>query len=145
MLNEQTLKAIRGALWLRLQSTQSDTEMMASSEQAMALVDSLLAGTTIASLWSVDDVYEANGDCVIEQISKDGEDDGLTWFHCDTHDLDTLDTQFCEEHPPICTEAMAIEVLRLADHNHDANEGISWEVLKSWIYYVRENGVKNNA
>lgn len=35
--------------------------------------------------------------CEVEQISKDGEDDGLTWFHCSTHDLDTLDNSSCEE------------------------------------------------
>lgn len=37
-------------------------------------------------------------DCETEQISKDGEDDGLTWFHCLTHDMDTLDEYSCEEY-----------------------------------------------
>lgn len=35
-------------------------------------------------------------DCDVKQVSADGEDDGLTWFHCDTHDKDTLDQQYCE-------------------------------------------------
>lgn len=94
-------------------------------------------GDTIASLWSVEDVYAANGDCVIEQTSEDGEDDGLTWFYCSRHGLDTLDTQFCEEHPPIVTHEQARQVLRLVEHEHDAEMGINWDVLKGWITYVQ--------
>jgi hypothetical protein len=37
-----------------------------------------------------------NDDCNIEQISEDGEDDGLTWFRCDVHGHDTLDEYSCE-------------------------------------------------
>ncbi len=39
-----------------------------------------------------------NDECNIEQISEDGEDDGLTWFHCDIHDKDTLDEYTCEDY-----------------------------------------------
>jgi hypothetical protein len=41
------------------------------------------------------DMY-GNADCDIHQISADGEDDGLTWFHCDAHDKDTLSELVCE-------------------------------------------------
>lgn len=37
-------------------------------------------------------------ECDIEQISKDGEDDGLTWFHCNEHDKDTLNEYACEDY-----------------------------------------------
>lgn len=37
-------------------------------------------------------------ECDVHQISKNGEDDGLTWFHCEEHDKDTLDEYGCEDY-----------------------------------------------
>jgi hypothetical protein len=31
-----------------------------------------------------------------------------------------------------------IEVLDLAQNNHDANYGINWDTLKGWIEYIKE-------
>lgn len=34
--------------------------------------------------------------CQIVQISEEGGDDGLTWFHCNFHDKDTLNEMSCQ-------------------------------------------------
>jgi hypothetical protein len=44
-------------------------------------------------------------------------------------DVQSLDSDMSEE--------QAIEVLELALHNHDANEGINWTVLEYWISHVK--------
>ena len=45
-------------------------------------------------------------------------------------DVQSLDSDMSEE--------QSIEVLELALHNHDANEGINWTVLEYWISHVKE-------
>lgn len=57
MINENTLKAMRGALFIRRQSLKDDDPATRANVDALALVDALLAGDTIASLWSLEDVY----------------------------------------------------------------------------------------
>lgn len=41
-------------------------------------------------------LHEFYDHCDIVQISEDGEDDGLTWFHCKYHDEDTLNEFSCQ-------------------------------------------------
>lgn len=119
MLDKQTLQALSATLLAHKNAhKQYDNWPEVNRrpfEQATELIKALQAGNTIASLWSVEDVYSVNRDCEIEQISKDGEDDGLTWFHCYAHDNDTLDQQYCEDHPSIVTEEQARRVLQLAE------------------------------
>jgi hypothetical protein len=56
---------MRGALFMR-KSTLPAGDMLADTEQALALVDALLAGDTIASLWSVEDVQGLRDDGTVD-------------------------------------------------------------------------------
>jgi hypothetical protein len=104
---------------------------------AAATVQAIADGDTIASLWSVEDVDSLEPDCEVEQISKDGEDDGLTWYHCYTHEMDTLMDNMCEECPAPITTEQARAVLAAAAVNHDAEQGINWDVLRAHLEDVR--------
>ena len=59
--------------------------------------------------------------------NKDGSI-SITWTIEDVQELE-----------PKTSDEQAKEVLRLALRNHDANEGINWEVLK---YYISEFQLK---
>lgn len=114
MLSENTLKAMRGALWLRAQSlggiekqnTQAAILMYEGTQMGLHLVDAMLRGDTIANLWSIEDVQGLATD-------DDGEPDGSI----------SVDE--------------ARNVLKLADSEHDASIGINWEVLEYHLDYIR--------
>jgi hypothetical protein len=114
MLSENTLKAMRGALFMRAQSlggiesqhTQDAILMYEGTHNALAFVDAMLRGDTIASLWSIEDVQGLATD-------DDGEPDGSI----------SVDE--------------ARKVLKLADSEHDASIGINWEVLEYHLDYIR--------
>lgn len=109
MLNESTLKAMRGALFMRQGTLTKDTEAALGTTQALSLVDALIAGDTIASLWSVDDVYSLDD----ENFTDTGDYTGNI------------------------TVEQAREVLRLAERKHDASIGINWDTLGYWLEEVR--------
>ncbi len=51
----------------------------------------------------------------------------ISW---DIYDVRSLDRSI--------TKAQAREVLRLLDREHDANIGINWDAIQTWIDYVKE-------
>lgn len=113
---------------------EEEVHLLADARNALKAI---AEGDTIASLWSIDDVQSLRPDCDVSQLSKDGEDDGLTWFHCDTHNEDTLDENVCEEAPDtLISDETARRVLEMADNEHDAEVGINWETLRVWLDYV---------
>ena len=67
-------------------------------------------------------------------MSKEKNKDSIKieWGVDDVFNLD--DTLSIEE---------AREVLRLAEKEHDANVGINWDVLDSWILHVKESKLEN--
>lgn len=113
MLNERTLKALNTALLChRNVNSQLDNwppENKRPFEDAQSVVTALLDGDTIASLWSIEDVF------AVMFPDEDG-----TRGHTD----DEI--------------AEAREVLELADREHDATVGINWGVLEAHLDYVRE-------
>lgn len=50
----------------------------------------------------------------------------ITW---DADDVRSLDSELTDEE---CSE-----VLKRIDKNHDANEGVNWDVLDYWIDFVK--------
>ena len=131
MLNEDTLHAMKTALIMRANTQEENNPAKYANDNALALVNSMVNGDTIASLWSIEDVQSLRSECRTTQISADGEDDGLTWFHCDTHDMDTLDEYSCEnEGESTVDDDTARKALACADRNHDAEQGINWDALR---------------
>jgi len=49
----------------------------------------------IAEVWQVEFIPVT--ECIIKQTSEEGEDDGLTWYTCLTHNKDTLSNIICEK------------------------------------------------
>jgi hypothetical protein len=122
---------MKAALTMRGNTQEDNNPAKLANDNALALVNSMLKGDTIASLWSIEDVQSLRSECDIEQISADGEDDGLTWFHCDTHDMDTLDEYSCEnEGESTIDDDTARKALACAERNHDAEQGINWDTLR---------------
>lgn len=105
-------------------------------DRARAWIESLRAGNEIADGWSIEDVKSLRGECDIEQVSADGEDDGLTWFRCLTHDADTLDERDCGQN--YISDEIARKTLALAQRNMDANYGINWDSLRAALEVVQE-------
>lgn len=143
MLNQDQLKIAQQALdyFMEMRGKTGDPltdSEMAAAKRAYSELDQFIDGEAIASIWTLDDVHSANNECDIEQKSEDGEDDGLTWFHCNEHDLDTLDEWYCENHPRRLTDAQAKEVLQSVERNHDAEYGINWDSIRSAIDAVVE-------
>jgi hypothetical protein len=134
MFSEHILKAIRGSLFIRKGTLPENSPEAHSTNQALALIDSMLRGDTIASLWTIEDVKSLRGECSVEQISADGEDDGLTWYHCTTHNMDTLSDYNCEKDgESTLSDETARKVLKIADDKHDAEQGINWDVLRAHL------------
>jgi len=59
-----------------------------------------------------------------------------SWWHID--DVRMSDPDREDDWNSDLTEEECQEVLRLAEKNHDSGIGINWEVLESWIEYVKQ-------
>ena len=112
MLSEEVLQAIKVAL-LRYKNTGLNTvpERLEAYHKAVTLINALLDGDAIASLWWVDDVYSLTDD-------EDYEiGDGI---------------------PSDITLEQARDTLRRAELNHDAEYGINWDNLRMMLEDVKE-------
>ncbi len=107
MLNEGTLKITARALDYLLANVDLSKLQRQNAETAAGYIDDLINGDMIASYWTIDDVKSLQGD----------EDD------------------FTEEER--ITDEEARQVLKAADHYHDATIGINWEVLQAHLDMVR--------
>jgi hypothetical protein len=109
MFSEDVLKAIKVAL-LRYKNTGLNTvpEKLEAYHKAVTLINALLDGDAIASLWWVDDVYGLTDD---------------EHYECGT--------------PRDITLEQARDTLRLAERNHNAEIGINWDSLRSALETVK--------
>src|SRR5258708_1215905 len=107
MLNEDQLKIARRALDYLMANADLTKDEMVAAKHAYVKLDPFIDGDSIASVWSVEDVYSLITD-------EDGEpvENAIT----------------VEE---------ARQVLKLVDRTHDATIGINWDVLEVGLETVR--------
>lgn len=110
MINESLLNILQAALKEYEYSGKLETEEITNFERARGFIQSLQDGNTIASIWSVEDVFSL----------MFPEDDGTRG-----HTNDELET--------------ARAVLRSADENHDATIGINWDTLQFHLDTINED------
>lgn len=104
MLDRETAKFISANLNVRRQVlTGGNEDVLTKLNRSIDLMDAIARGDTIASLWSIEDVQSLRTDDDGEVLAPD--QGGVS-------------------------DETAREVLRLADHNHDATIGINWDVLE---------------
>lgn len=104
MLNTDTLKAIRGALFIRRNTLKTNEITHHHTNEALVLIDSLLAGDTIAELWTVEDIQEAANMIY-----------GVDALGVPNHLVSASDKRYA---------------LLLASNDHDDEVGISWDTLQ---------------
>ncbi len=107
MLNEDQLKIAQRALDYLMANADLTKDEMAAAKHAYVKLDPFIDGDSIASVWSVEDVYSLITD-------EDG-----------------------EPVENAITVGEARQVLRLVDRTHDATIGINWDVLEVGLETVR--------
>ena len=107
MLNESQLKITARALEYLLANADLSKMQRQSAQTAATYIGDLINGDMIASYWTIDDVKSL----------QDDED------------------KFTEEER--ITDEEARQVLKAADHYHDATIGINWDVLREHLNMVR--------
>jgi hypothetical protein len=104
MLNQNTLQAMAEALEMRGGLAELTPEQRYQNEYAAKLVQQLIDGDTIASLWTVEDVYSLTYD-----------DDFMFEAGKEPSDISLADAR---------------RTLKAAEEDHDATIGINWDVLR---------------